>query len=131
MPSYVMVKSSDAFSKLFHGKRQATYDGPGLYNKVTGYMMDLPQTDEICAPMVMPDIREFIATAHRGRPQRITSRSILGRYERSNNIRQAGDFKPGEIIGEVRKRREKEANEAIRLANETGLRGPVEHCKWT
>ena len=107
------------------------YEGPGFYNKDTGHMMDRPQRAEVCAPMVMADIEEFVTRAHFGKPQLISSRSTLGRYERSNNIRQAGDFKAGEIIGGVRRAREKEAAEANRLANETGLRGPVEHCKWT
>lgn len=68
----------------------------------------------IVAPSVMPDIRAFVAHAA-DKPQLITSRSQLGRYERSNNIRQAGDFRPGEIVQRRKKRVDAGLAEAKRL----------------
>ena len=77
----------------------------------------------------MPDIKEFVANAT-DKPTLITSRSQLARYERSNNIRQCGDFKPGEIIAREKKRKERDMQEASRLASETRMRGKAEHFKW-
>ena len=77
----------------------------------------------------MPDIKEFVANAT-DKPTLITSRSQLGRYERSNNIRQCGDFKPGEVIAREKKRKERDMQEASRLASETRMRGKAEHFKW-
>ena len=134
MPTYVTIRSADAFARLFPVKPHA-YEGPGLYYKETGYQLDQPQGNEVCKPMVMCDISEFVARAHhdkldKWRPQLITSRSQRARYERSNNIRQCGDFKRGEIISGVRKKREQEASMANRLAAETGLRGPRKDVEW-
>ena len=69
---------------------------------------------KIVAPSVMPDIRAFVAVATE-KPMEITSRSQLGRYERSNNIRQCGDYRPGEVIERRKKRVERELGEAKRL----------------
>ena len=77
----------------------------------------------------MPDIKEFVANAT-DRPTLITSRSQLGRYERSNNIRQCGDFKPGEVIAREKKRKERDMQEASRLARDTRLHAKVDHFKW-
>lgn len=134
MPTYVTIRSADAFARLFPVKPHA-YEGPGLYNKDTGYQLDQPQSGEVCKPMVMRDIQEFVARAHgdkpdKWRPQLITSRSHRARYERSNNIRQCGDFKRGEIISGVSKKREQEAATANRLAQSTGLIGPRKDCEW-
>ena len=134
MNTYVTIRSAADHTRLFPGKLYA-YDGPGLYNKATGYQLDQPQGTEVCKPMVMRDITEFVARAHYDKPgswkpQVISSRSQRGAYERSNNMRQAGDFKPGEIIRGVTKKREQEAEKANRLASETGLRGPRKDIEW-
>ena len=52
----------------------------------------------------MPDIKEFISPID---GEVISSRSKLRAHERKHNVRQAGDFKPGELIREERKRVEK------------------------
>lgn len=54
-------------------------------------------------PMIMSDIREFVSVAT-DKPVRITSRSQLAAYERSNNIRQCGDYKPGEVVRREKRR---------------------------
>jgi hypothetical protein len=135
MPTYITVSDAEAHARRFPAAKNA-WDGPGLYNKETGYQMDRPQGDEVCAPMVMRDIQGFVARAHydlpqRWKPKEITSRSHLRRYEIDNSLRQAGDFKPGEIIGDVSKKREREAAKADRLAKDTGLRGPRKDFEWT
>lgn len=71
--------------------------------------------NRVVAPSVMPDIQPFVANAS-DKPQLITSRSQLGRYERSNGIRQAGDFKPGEIIERRKKKVARERADAIGAA---------------
>jgi hypothetical protein len=62
----------------------------------------------------VPDIAEFVANAT-DKPVLISSRSQLGRYERSNNIRQCGDFKRGEIAERRAKKVNRELAEAKRL----------------
>jgi len=134
MADYITVKSAAIYAARFPSKPDG-YEGPGLYNKETGYQLDQPQGREICKPMVMRDIQEFVARAHndhphRWRPQLISSRSQRGAYERSNNLRQAGDFRRGEIASRRRKQNEQEAQVANRLASETGLRGPRKDIEW-
>jgi hypothetical protein len=55
------------------------------------------------APYFMNDIKEFVANAT-DKPVRITSRTQLAAYERSNNVKQCGDFKPGAIVAKEKKR---------------------------
>lgn len=62
----------------------------------------------------VPDIKEFVSVATE-KPVLISSRSQLAAYERSNNIRQAGDFKKGEIAGRRKKKVERELYEAKAL----------------
>lgn len=78
-----------------------------------------PKGFDYSRPMnFVPDIREFVAHAT-DKPVLITSRSQLARYERANNVRQCGDYKPGEIQERRRKKVERERAEAIKSA---GLR---------
>lgn len=77
----------------------------------------------------MPDIQPFVSRATE-KAVEITSRSQLRRYQRSNGIRQAGDFKPGEVIATEQKRKERDMREASRLASETRMNGKAEHFKW-
>ena len=44
------------------------------------------------------------ANAHAGDPVLITSRAKLRAYERTHNVRQAGDFKPGELVAKEKQR---------------------------
>lgn len=53
----------------------------------------------ICIPAFMPDIKPFLAVST-VKPEWISSRPALRRYEISNGLRQAGDIKPGEIAAE-------------------------------
>lgn len=66
----------------------------------TKHRSDLP------TPAFMSDIKPFVSIATQ-KPVEITSRSQLRAYERGNNIRQCGDFKPGQIISEQKARLEK------------------------
>lgn len=134
MKTFVHVADAEAHALRFPNATHG-WDGPGLYNKDTGYHMELSQDREIKAPMVMRDIGEFVANAHYDRPsnwkpQLISSRSKLRAYERSNDLRQAGDFLPGEIMRGVTQKREKEAARANHLALKTGLRGPRKDFEW-
>lgn len=134
MATYVTVLDADDHTRRFPASKRA-WDGPGLYNKETGYMMDRPQHDEPCAPMVMRDIQGFVASAHydrphRWRPKEITSRSHLRRYEVDNNLRQAGDFKSGEIISGVEKKRDRDTQRQARLIKDTKLHTPRKDFEW-
>ena len=134
MSTYIHVSDAEHHARRFPNAPNR-YDGPGLYNKDTGNQIDQLQDDTPKAPMVMRDIGEFVARAHkdlpgRWKPQVISSRSKLRAYERSNDLRQAGDFKAGEMIGLAAKQREKEAQRANHLAKKTGLRGPRKDFEW-
>lgn len=59
----------------------------------------------LATPAFIGDIKPFVAHATQ-KPVEITSRSQLRAYERGNNIRQCGDFKPGEVISSQNKRME-------------------------
>ena len=52
-------------------------------------------------PTVMTDIKEFTSPID---GEVISSRSKLKAHERRHNVRQAGDFKPGEIVERENKR---------------------------
>ena len=72
---------------------------------------------------LVPAIKEFVSHAgNSGKPELITSRSQLRRHERSNGIRQAGDFKDGHMIAQTEKRHEQDKAERTRLMRETNLR---------
>jgi hypothetical protein len=76
----------------------------------------------------VPDIGEFVAHATE-KPVLISSRSKLAAYERSNGVRQCGDFKRGEIAERRKKKVEREVSEAVRQA---GLRPEqVRPIAWT
>lgn len=64
------------------------------------------RAENISIPAFIGDIKPFVSVATR-EPVEISSRSKLRAYERANNIRQCGDFKPGEVVSEQRKRVEK------------------------
>ena len=75
MNTYIVVRSAAHHAKLFPGKLYA-FDGTGLYNKATGYQLDQPQGTAVCAPMVMRDIGEFVASAHSDTPTKWKPRLI-------------------------------------------------------
>jgi hypothetical protein len=81
--------------------------------------------DRVCAPSVMADIKPFVARATE-KPVEITSRSQLARYERANNVRQCGDFKPGEVIAKRQKKLTTEIAEATKRA---GV--PLSSVNWS
>ena len=55
------------------------------------------------APMVMSDLKEFVSNAT-DKPVRITSRSQLAAYERSNGIKQVGNDLKGKIVSGQKRR---------------------------
>lgn len=61
------------------------------------------RAENVSIPYFVGDIKPFVSNATRDTVE-ITSRSQLRAYERSNGIRQCGDFKPGEIIETQKKR---------------------------
>src|SRR5262245_26850714 len=80
---------------------------------------------------VFSDMKEFVSHAgNSGRPELITSRSQLRAHERSNGMRHAGDFKPGHMIAQAQKRRERDMQEASRLARETREPTGGKHFEW-
>lgn len=74
----------------------------------------------------MPDISERMVYATET-PTLITSRAQRARYERANGIREAGDFRRGEIA----ERREKKIRQEIEAVTKlTGIR-PEKSVNWT
>ena len=65
---------------------------------------------------IMPDIKEFVSVAGH-KPELITSRSQLGRHERSNNMRQVGTDMKG-----VTERANKRAAERAEIAAKSGIK---------
>lgn len=61
------------------------------------------RAENVAIPAFIGDIKPFVSIAT-DKPVEITSRSQLRAYERGNGIRQCGDFKSGEIIGDQNKR---------------------------
>ena len=55
------VGSAEVHAKKFAGVAGAMYEGRGLYNKRSGLPIDMPQRDELCAPMVMSDSLDHVA----------------------------------------------------------------------
>lgn len=57
-------------------------------------------------PMVLPDLDRFYNGGFTSPidGEFITSRSQLRAHEHRHNVRHAGDFKPGELIGEEKRR---------------------------
>lgn len=101
-----------------------------VLNEKTGrWNKDRPKKGKpITQVNVFSDIKEFVANAT-DTPTLITSRSKLRAYERANGLRQAGDFRPGEIIAKAEKRREQDATRQSRLMRETRLNGG-KHFEW-
>jgi len=54
----VYVGSADDHARKF---TCGGYEGRGLYNKKTGWPIDMPQRDELCAPLIMADVSEHVA----------------------------------------------------------------------
>ena len=54
----VYVSSAEVHAQKF---KVGSFDGRGLYNKQTGYMIDMPQRTDVCAPIVMRDVEEHVA----------------------------------------------------------------------
>jgi hypothetical protein len=75
---------------------------------------------------VMLDIGEFVAHAT-DKPVLISSRSKLAAYERSNGVRQAGDFRRGEI---AERRQKKVEREIEAVTKRTGIR-PGNGVTWS
>ena len=93
------------------------------YNETTGEWRpdrSRKNANRVVAPSVMSDIREFIA--HAGdKPVLIGSRSKLAAYERSNNIRQCGDYRKGEVIARRKKKVSKEFENAKAIGGDNSV----------
>jgi hypothetical protein len=61
------------------------------------------RSEAVGVPYVMNDIKPFVSVATE-EPVEITSRSQLRAYERDNDIRQCGDYKPGQVVAEQKER---------------------------
>ena len=59
------------------------------------------RSDIVSVPYLMGDIKPFVSPID---GTEITSRSTLRAHEHTHQVRQAGDFKPGEIIAKENKR---------------------------
>jgi hypothetical protein len=100
-----------------------------VFNERTGkWRPDRSKADkfDFSKPMnFMPDIAEVLVHATE-KPVLLTSRSQRAAYCRANNIREAGDFKRGEIA----ERQAKKARQEIeRVTKETGIR-PASSVTW-
>lgn len=100
-----------------------------VYNEKTGkWVQDRSKAKrfDFDRPMTyMPDIAEVMVYAT-DKPTLLTSRSQRAAYERSNNLRQAGDFRRGEIA----ERREKKVRREIEAVTKlTGIR-PGNTLNW-
>lgn len=62
--------------------------------------------ENVSRPYFVADIKPFVSCATKDTVE-ITSRSQLRAYERANDIRQCGDWKPGQIVGDQNSRIEK------------------------
>lgn len=78
--TYKLIESRSRFDEVFGAK--ATWDGPGLYNTRTGYMMDKPQGDVICAPMVVRDTPAYYSV--------VSDKWIDGRRDRREDLARTG-----------------------------------------
>lgn len=78
--TYRLIESRSRFDEMFGAK--ATWEGPGLYNTRTGYMMDKPQQDVICAPMVVRDTPAYFSV--------VSSKMIEGRAARREDLKRTG-----------------------------------------
>lgn len=83
-----------------------------FFNHHTGERTELTEDQVIAqrnrkdAPMLLPDLDRVYGGGFRSPIDGtfITSRSQLRRHEATHNVRQAGDFKPGELISKERAR---------------------------
>ena len=84
-----------------------------FFNHQTGQRTEISEDEMIRArnrndgPMLMPDISGAYKDGGFQSPidgTFITSRSQLRRHEATHNVKQAGDFKPGELISKERAR---------------------------
>ena len=80
--TYKLIESRARFDEMFGAK--ATWEGPGLYNTRTGYMMDKPQQDVICAPMVIRDTPAYYSV--------VSDKWIDGRADRREDLKRTGCF---------------------------------------
>jgi hypothetical protein len=59
MADYVLVQDREDHARRFGGRGEFSGNS-GLYNKATGFEMDRPQRDGLCAPFCLRDIDEHI-----------------------------------------------------------------------
>lgn len=79
--TYLLIESRARFADLFGAK--ASWDGPGLYNRRTGYMLDQPQRgEEICAPMVVRDTPAYYSV--------VSDKWVDGKRDRREDLARTG-----------------------------------------
>lgn len=85
-----------------------------FFNHLTGERYELSEEDMAQrfiqnGPMVLPDLDRVYGGGFTSpiNGEYITSRSQLRRHERSHNVRQAGDFKPRDLINVENRRVER------------------------
>lgn len=80
--TYKLYECRAKFEEAFGPK--ASWEGPGMYNTRTGYMMDKPQGDVICAPQIqrlMPDYYSVVSDTW-----------ITDRYDRREDLKRTNCF---------------------------------------
>ena len=78
--TYRLFECRAKFEETFGPK--ASWEGPGMYNTRTGYMMDKPQGDVICAPMVVRDTPAYYSV--------VSDKWIDGRRDRREDLARTG-----------------------------------------
>lgn len=78
--TYRLFECRAKFDEVFGSK--ASWEGPGMYNTRTGYMMDKPQGDVICAPMVVRDTPAYYSV--------VSDRWVEGRADRREDLKRTG-----------------------------------------
>lgn len=76
------VASAADHARLFAAEERTLgcYEGRGLYNKKTGYPIDMPQREELCAPLVMKDVDEHITPMGEVVSSKSTRREVCKRH---------------------------------------------------
>ena len=77
---YKFISSAQVYAQVFpQAVGGMQYEGAGLYNLKTGYQMEQPQGDEICAPMICSDIPDYRSP--------VDGKVISGRVQRRDDLK--------------------------------------------
>lgn len=78
------------------------------------------RSKKVASPFYMGDISEFVSPVGE-QPELIGSRSALREHEKKHNVKQCGDFKPGEITTK---------NEALKAEREAIAKAHATPAEW-